>query len=220
MKQLMASPFDRHDNSDSSEDEFQMDIFGGFNHGLGNFPQQSIQMHSNFGGRGGTFKSTQMSYQTYIDENGNKQVKKMEKSNNRHIDERGNIMEDHEELYKDSGKGLNQMKKGRRLNDRGMQITKENRKGEYQEFRQFHNMDEDDMGDFISDWRNQGQHIRNKNFSIQQERQPLAIAYQQPEVRHAPNKRKRVSKKVKSKKSNDDGVRRRYVKKQQKIRRN
>ena len=216
----MASPFDRHDHSDSSEDEFHVETFNSFNQGLGNFNDHSMQIQSSFGGRGGTFKSTQMSYQTYIDENGNKQVKKMEKTNNRHVDGRGNIMEDHEELYKDSAKGVNQMKKGRRLNDRGMQITKENRNGDYQEFKQFHNMDEDDMEDFIADWRTQGKHIGSNHMAIQQKREPLAITYKQPEiVKYKPTRNKRVSKKAKSKNTKEDGLKRKYTRTSQHKRR-
>lgn len=189
----MNSPFGEQSESESSGDEMRMTPFAGFGRNLMNFPQTSIQMRSNFGGNGGTFKSTQMSYQTYVDKDGKTHVKKMEKTNNRHVDEHGNVMEDHEEFYKDSGRNLNKIKKKRRLNDRGMQITKENRNGEFNEYKQFYNMDEDDMGEFIDDWRTKGRELSRKNpqLRIQAEAErPLAIGYRpHRETRGAPTRK-------------------------------
>lgn len=203
MEQLMNSPFEAHDESDSSGDEMRMTPFAGFGQNLTNFPQTSIQMRTNIGGNGGTFKSTQMSYQTYVDKDGNTQMKKMEKTNNRHVDQQGNVMEDHEELYKDSGQNLNKIKKKRRLNDRGMQVTKENRNGEFNEYKQFYNMDEEDMGEFIQDWRAKGRRLVHEQpqLRIQRERErPLAITYKQS---REPRPTRKILKKYRIRKSDE-----------------
>ena len=201
----MPRGFNHMEDSDSDSEDGHNSIFSGFGHGLMRMPGNTcIQMQSNFGGGGGTVKTTQMSYQTYIDENGNQQIKKMERTNNRHVDDEGNIMEDREELFKDSEKGINQMKKGRRINERGMQITKENRHGEYNEFKQFHNMDEDDMDHFIQDWRERGEKISRhggRNMIRDRGPKPLAITYQEPNrTRHGRTSgAKRLSKKSRKK---------------------
>lgn len=191
----MEAPFEGAGEHGFSGEELQMAPFAGFGSSLVHSPQLSIQMSSNLGGGGGTFKSTQMSYQTYVDEAGKTHVKKMEKTNNRHVDGQGNVIEDHEEFYKDSGKNFNKIKKKRRLNDRGMQITKENRNGECNEYKQFYNMDEDDMGQFIEDWRDKGKRIaqRNPQLSLQaQEHRPKAIGYRDSrEPQEAPKRRTR-----------------------------
>ena len=225
MNQLMQSPFD--DSDSDSDEETQMTMFNNMG-GMMNFPGSSFQMSSIGGGGGGTFKSKQYSYQTYVDENGKQHVKKMEKSNNRHIDEYGNVMEDNEEMYKDSGMNFNKIKKGRRLNNRGMQITKENRNGEYSEFKQFHNMDEDDMGKFIHDWREKGSRIQpqNRRMIQKQKQKPLAIAYEEPkmsnEKRHKTRKylikekkknKKQKQNKTKFKKNKKQKKKKRYKKK-------
>ena len=101
----------------------------------------------------GTFQSTSVSYQTYYDRNGKQHTKKMQKSNNMHVDERGNVMEDREEMYKDSKQKINRIRKGRRMNDKGMQITKEKNNGDFNELKRFYNMDEEDMPEFIDEWR-------------------------------------------------------------------
>ena len=221
MNQIMQSPFNEHFESDSEEEDEEIKIYQSMG-GLMNFPGTSIQMSSNFGGRGGTFKSTQYSYQTYIDENGKEHVKKMERSNNKHIDQFGNIMEDNQEFYKDSGKKFNKIKKGRRLNDRGMEITKENKNGEYSEYKHFHNMDEDDMGSFISDWKTKGNRIKKHypNMMIQQKRnKPLAITYNQPKKKKIINlKTRKVLKKNKKIISIDNKPEIRSIKKKKKKR--
>jgi hypothetical protein len=215
--QLMPSHIGYSEDEEEEEDQHMMMPFSGFNQQMMNFPgTTSFQMQTNFGGNGGTYKSTHMSYQTYVDENGNQQVKKMERKNNRHVDEEGNVMEDREELFKDSEKGINQMKKGRRINDRGMQITKENRNGEYNEFKQFHNMEEEDMEHFIRDWRDRRHLISESNHgrmlrATPGDQRPLAIMHQHPRTRQS---QRAITKKVYRKKDSKDkkkGSRRKVI---------
>ena len=99
------------------------------------------------------FQSNSISLQTFIDKKGKQHVKKVQKRNFKNIDKDGNVMEDFEELYKDSNNGINQMRKGKRLNKRGMEILKKNKKGNFQEFKQFYNMEEGDVDQFAKDWR-------------------------------------------------------------------
>lgn len=153
-----------HQSDDSdSDDDFgfgfgrEMMNFGNHNHMM-NFGNNDNMMSMNMinigGGRGGVSHSTSTSYQTFIDKNGKKQVKKVQKTHNKNVDRNGNVIEDFEELYKDTKNGINRIQKGKRLNDKGMKVMRENIRGEMNEEKHFHNMDEDELDEFIKNYQN------------------------------------------------------------------
>ena len=158
-----GDPFRREDSN--SEDEFDF----GMGRELMRFNNNDMMR---MGGGGGTSYSSSVSYQTFFDKNGKKQVKKVQKTHKKNVDETGNVIEDFEELYKDTKNGVNRIQKAKRLNDKGMKVTRENRNGELNEERHFHNMDEDELDEFITRYQK-----HSKPMMIKQNREYYLYLY-------------------------------------------